>query len=176
MMKASRQLRFTFLALFSLCVVVALSSCSKKDVKQDEPGFATGDGAAAKGEGSVGAGGAGDVGVTSGDLKTVFFAFDSFTLGGEARSQLKDNAKWLKDNASASIQIEGHCDERGTTEYNLALGERRANAAKSYLKKLGIDSSRVSTISYGKERPLDAGHDESAWSKNRRAAFVVLSH
>jgi peptidoglycan-associated lipoprotein len=78
-------------------------------------------------------------------------------------------------NPSVKIQIEGHCDERGTVEYNLALGERRANSAKRYLSSLGLTVNRVSTISYGKEKPLDPGHNEEAWAKNRRDHFIVLS-
>jgi peptidoglycan-associated lipoprotein len=81
----------------------------------------------------------------------------------------------LKQNGNARVQIEGHCDERGTTEYNLALGERRANAVREFLMKMGIPKSRIDTISYGKERPSDMGHDDAAWAKNRRAVFVITS-
>jgi peptidoglycan-associated lipoprotein len=88
---------------------------------------------------------------------------------------LKESAALLKKNPKWKIQIEGHCDERGTVEYNLALGERRANSTKRYLVSLGITSDRISTISFGKERPLDPGHNEEAWAKNRRAHIVVLS-
>jgi peptidoglycan-associated lipoprotein len=88
---------------------------------------------------------------------------------------LRENAAWLKKNPKMKIQIEGYCDERGTAEYNLALGERRANMTKKYLLSLGISSDRISTISYGEERPLDPGHNEEAWGKNRRAHIVVLS-
>lgn len=173
-MKVSKHLRFSFVAVLSLFAIVVLSSCSKKDVKSDEPTFVSGTGASgtAGGEGGVGAGDAGQV---SGDLKTVYFAYDSFRLSGEARATLKANAQWLKENPSSSVQVEGHCDERGTTEYNLALGERRANAAKDYLQRLGIDGGRLSVISYGEERPSDPGHDEAAWARNRRASFVTLS-
>lgn len=173
----SRHVRLSLLAVFTLCLVVALGSCSKKDVTEDEPAFgASGEGAGtAPGAESVGTEGAGDAGAPSSDLRTVYYPFDSYSLGGEARSALKFNANWLKQNASATVQIEGHCDERGTTEYNLALGEKRANAARDYLEKLGVESSRISAISYGEERPSDPGHDESAWAKNRRAAFIILS-
>ena len=109
------------------------------------------------------------------ELETVYFAFDSYALSGDTRSQLKNNLSWLKSNTTAKIQIEGHCDEKGTVEYNMALGDRRANAVKNFLVKSGIDRSRIDTISYGKERPADPGHDESAWSKNRRAVFILLS-
>ena len=108
-------------------------------------------------------------------LKPAFFPLDSADLDEAARSVVAANADVIKRYPQWVITIEGHCDERGTTEYNLALGERRANAAKDYLVRLGVDASRVSIISYGEERPVDPGHDESAWSKNRRAAFVVLS-
>ena len=103
----------------------------------------------------------------------IHFAFDSFLLDAEAERILGDKAAWLQDNADASVQIEGHCDERGTSAYNLALGERRANAVQQYLMVLGIAADRLSTISYGEEQPLAPGHDEAAWSRNRRAHFVI---
>ncbi len=106
-------------------------------------------------------------------VKDVFFEFDSAELGEVAVGQLKNNALWLVDNQSISVMIEGHCDERGTYEYNLALGERRAEVTKSFLEKAGVGSSRLGTVSYGEERPFDPGHDEAAWAKNRRAHFVV---
>ncbi len=170
-----RAARWSALALVT---VMLLANCSKKDVKQDEPGFQTGDdtGAAAPTDTTAGTPtGAGEAGAASSELETVYFAYDSYSLNSTARGVLKASAQWLKDNSSATAQIEGHCDERGTTEYNLALGERRANAAKDYLVRLGVDAGRLSIISYGEERPQDSGHDESAWSKNRRAAFVLLS-
>ena len=167
-------LRASLIALVALTLIVGLSACSKKDVKEDEAAFnATGSGLPAESAGTVGAGESG--GVSSSELQTVYFAFDSYKLAGDSRAILKKSAAWMKDNAAASLQIEGHCDERGTTEYNLALGERRANTVKDYMTRLGVAASRVSVISYGKERPSDAGHDESAWAKNRRASFVVLS-
>ena len=103
----------------------------------------------------------------------VYFAFDSSFIDAEAERILAQKATWLQDNAGASVQIEGHCDERGTSDYNLALGERRANAVQQYLAVLGIADDRLSTISYGEEQPLDPGHDEAAWSRNRRAHFVI---
>jgi peptidoglycan-associated lipoprotein len=102
-----------------------------------------------------------------------FFDYDSYSLSSEAKGTLEQNAKALKAVSVGNVTIEGHCDERGTKAYNLALGEKRANAAKDYLVALGVNASRVSTVSYGKERPFDDGHDESAWAKNRRAHFVV---
>jgi len=106
--------------------------------------------------------------------KDIYFAFDRYDLRPEARDVLGELADWLTDNGDYELTIEGHCDERGTTEYNLALGERRAESAKAYLVNLGIKSSRISTISYGEELPLDPGHTEEAWTKNRRDHFVVF--
>ena len=101
------------------------------------------------------------------------FAFDSAALSPMAQDILKRKAAWLNDNPGEMTLIEGHCDERGTPEYNLALGERRAESARAYLIDLGIASSRLSTISYGEERPLDPASNEEAWAKNRRAQFVI---
>ncbi len=103
----------------------------------------------------------------------LFFATDSSEVDATAQAVLAKQAEWLKARPNLKITIEGHCDERGTREYNLALGERRANAAKAYLVSLGIPAARLNTISYGKERPAIDGHDESAWSQNRRAVTVV---
>lgn len=105
-------------------------------------------------------------------LNDVFFDFDAYNLTSEAKSTLESNARELKRVADAGITIEGHCDERGTKAYNLALGEKRASAAKDYLVTLGVTASRINTISYGKERPFENGSNESAWAKNRRAHFV----
>jgi len=106
-------------------------------------------------------------------IADVYFDFDSYSLSSEAKSSLEANSRELKRTTAGNITIEGHCDERGTQAYNLALGEKRANAAKEFLVALGVNPSRVSTVSYGKERPFDDGHDESAWAKNRRAHFVA---
>jgi peptidoglycan-associated lipoprotein len=106
-------------------------------------------------------------------LKDVFFDFDKSNIKDDQKAALADDASWLKSNANAKITIEGHCDERGTVEYNLALGERRAKATKDYLIAAGIAADRISTISYGKERPFVLGHDESAWKWNRRSHFVL---
>ena len=105
-------------------------------------------------------------------LRNVHFSFDSYALDERARSVLDGNAVYLKEHPQMNIVIEGHCDERGTDLYNLALGDRRADAAKRYLMELGIDKSRMKTISYGEEKPLDPRHNEEAWAKNRRAQFV----
>jgi peptidoglycan-associated lipoprotein len=106
-------------------------------------------------------------------INDVFFAYDDHSLSAEARSTLSGNASYLKEMSAVRVTIEGHCDERGTTEYNLALGQRRADAARNYLVDLGIDGSRMSTISYGEERPFEPGHDETAYAQNRRAHFKV---
>jgi len=103
----------------------------------------------------------------------VQFDFDSSVLTATAQDRLKRKAEWLKANEKASVIIEGHCDERGSNEYNLALGWRRAEAAKAFLVDLGISATRMSTISYGEERPFAQGHYEGAWSQNRRAHFVL---
>jgi len=103
--------------------------------------------------------------------KSIYFAFDKSNLTAESRAILEHNAKILKDNPDIRVLIEGHCDERGTIEYNLALGERRALAARNYLINLGIDPNRIATISWGEERPADPGHNEEAWAKNRRDEF-----
>jgi peptidoglycan-associated lipoprotein len=108
----------------------------------------------------------------AGQLRVIYFDFDQYNLRDDARRDLDFNAEILKQNPDAVLVIEGHCDERGTNEYNLALGERRAQAAKDYLSRLGVDASRLSIISYGEERPSAMGHDEGAWSQNRRAEFV----
>jgi len=108
-------------------------------------------------------------------LKPVFFAFDSDELDDTARQALNQDAQVLKTYGTWMIAIEGHCDERGTAEYNLALGDRRALAARNYLISLGIGGNRIRTVSYGKEFPFDPGHTEASWAKNRRAQFMVTS-
>jgi len=108
-------------------------------------------------------------------LGDILFEYDQFSLTSEAREMLQKHAKWLRAHAGYSLVIEGHCDEWGTIEYNLALGERRSNSVKTFLVKYGISPDRLSTISYGKERPLDPEHNASAWAKNRRAALVTGS-
>jgi peptidoglycan-associated lipoprotein len=110
-----------------------------------------------------------------GYLEDVFFDTDRFDLTPEARATLAKNANWLIQFPSVEILVEGHCDERNTREYNLALGERRANAVREYLSSLGIGSVRIRTISYGEERPFALGHDEDSWRLNRRAHFVITS-
>ena len=106
-------------------------------------------------------------------LKDVNFAFDSYKIDAPAKDILKANSEWLKANAAAKVQVEGHCDERGTNEYNMVLGANRARAAMEFLRSLGVAAERMSTVSYGEELPLDPGHNEAAWAKNRRAHFNV---
>jgi peptidoglycan-associated lipoprotein len=108
-------------------------------------------------------------------FKTVYFDFDKFNLRTDAREALDFNYNLLKESSDAIIKIEGHCDERGTVEYNLSLGEKRARSTQDYLVGLGIAPSRISIISYGKERPVDPGKDEAAWAKNRRCEFRIIS-
>jgi peptidoglycan-associated lipoprotein len=108
-------------------------------------------------------------------LEKIFFDYDSSTLTPQAREILARNAAWLRQNLATRLTIEGHCDERGSDEYNLALGNRRAAAAKKYLVEHGIEDARISIISYGEERPVDPRHNETAWAANRRDDFVVVS-
>ena len=108
-------------------------------------------------------------------LKDINFDYDKYDIRPKDAEILKENAALLSKYPKVKIQIEGHCDERGTNEYNLALGERRANSAKKYLVSVGIATDRISIISYGEEKPLDPGHNEEAWAKNRRDHFVILS-
>ncbi len=106
-------------------------------------------------------------------LKDAFFDFDQSAIRADQKAALDEDAAWLKANGGVNITVEGHCDERGTAEYNLALGERRAKAVKDYLVAAGIPADRIATISYGKERPFVLGHDESAWKWNRRGHLVI---
>ena len=103
----------------------------------------------------------------------VFFGFDKFNLKADARKTLEKQAVWMKANPSVTVNVEGHADERGTREYNLALGERRANSVKDYLAALGVNPARMKTISYGKERPVASGSNEAAWGQNRRGVTKV---
>jgi peptidoglycan-associated lipoprotein len=107
------------------------------------------------------------------ELADINFDYDNFRLRDEARGILNKHADWLNRNKDVMLAVEGHCDERGTAEYNLALGERRANAATKFLIDNGVDAKRIKTVSYGEELPLDPGHNEEAWAKNRRAHFVA---
>jgi peptidoglycan-associated lipoprotein len=110
-----------------------------------------------------------------GYLKDNFFDFDQAAIRADQREVLAGDASWLKKWPTVKVRVEGHCDERGTAQYNLALGERRAEADREYLASLGIDTTRVELVSYGKERPFAPGHDEGAWAQNRRDHFVVTA-
>jgi peptidoglycan-associated lipoprotein len=166
-------------AVVALAAVLALVSfgCSAKKKGAGAEAAASG----GLGEEGLGAGSSlerykqGSLGTgEQGPLKDIHFAFDSSDLDEQARTILQDNANWLKDHAKAKVEIEGHCDERGTVEYNLALGARRAGAAKDYLVALGVPADRLTTISYGEELPLCQEHNEECWQQNRRVHFVVL--
>jgi peptidoglycan-associated lipoprotein len=159
--------RFNRLGLgAALMLSVVLGGCAKKATRDD---------------GDM----AGDVGMNVTDLAAgstipemppVYFAYDSFNVDSSARSSLQGHAAWLRRNPGVNVQVEGHCDERGTTEYNLALGERRAAAVRDYLISQGIEPGRLSTISYGEERPAVSGaSNEATWSRNRRAEFVLAN-
>ncbi len=112
---------------------------------------------------------------TAGPLRTIYFDYNSSSLSFAGRQALEENAEYLKLTDLIAIQIEGHADERGGIQYNIALGEKRAQSVKDYLTALGVSAERVTTISYGKDRPLSFGHDDEAWSKNRRANFVITA-
>lgn len=112
----------------------------------------------------------------SGTLFAVHFDYDKYMIRDEDKPVLDKNAKWLNLNSKVKVTIEGHADERGETEYNLALGDKRARSVEKYLQALGVSGSRLSTISYGEEKPAEPGHDEAAWSKNRRAEFKITSN
>jgi peptidoglycan-associated lipoprotein len=145
-------------------VVVAFAACTKTPPPApDKSGFGS------EAPTSRPATGMGD----NSAFRTIYFDFDKSDLSADARSGLQANSDYLKSNSSVAITIEGHCDERGSAEYNLALGKRRADAAYKYLADLGIESSRMTTISFGKEQPAVEGHNELAWAKNRRDDFKV---
>lgn len=152
-----------YLSLFTLLFVFACET----------PGSNSADGAA--GEGGLGSQFAG---VAAGELApgvfdTVYFATDSSTLNSEAQTVLKAQSEWLAANSGINVLVEGHADERGTREYNLALGERRANSVKRFLEGAGVEAARLETISYGKERPVAAGSDAESWALNRRGVTVA---
>jgi peptidoglycan-associated lipoprotein len=186
------------LIIFSLCIGLILMGCPKKTVMKEEPSVKREEPAKAEAErlakereaklseeaakkdlekGLVAKKEPGIEGVVfeSSLLKDIHFDFDKYDIRPEDVAILKENADLLKKYQKVKIQIEGHCDERGTSEYNLALGERRANSTKNYLMALGVSPERISTISYGEEKPLDPGHSEEAWAKNRRAHTIITA-
>lgn len=162
-------MRFKIVSLIAVAGVVA--ACGTAPTSETASTTGTGGGTATTSAPSIVPGSAEDLKVNVGDR--VFFGFDRYNLTSEARYTLQQQAAWMTANSGVMISIEGHCDERGTREYNLALGERRASAAADYLMTLGVPSARISTISYGKERPEDAASNETAWAKNRRGVTVV---
>ncbi len=169
-----------FVALMLVCAAFAASGCSSSVKKTPGLGAGTG-GGAGLGESSI-TGNKGSLaqfqkgqlgGGEGGPLSDIHFAFNQYTIEPQDDSVLKSNAQWLEAHPNTHVQVEGHCDERGSEEYNIALGAKRAQAAKDYLVTLGITPSRISTISYGKELPLCTEQTEECWSRNRRDHFVV---
>jgi peptidoglycan-associated lipoprotein len=170
--------------LVTVLAGLALAAC---ETTSEDSGSASGAGAESAGSGSSSGASpnvasrtlpTGPVSGTQEDLVTnvgdrVFFALDSYALTAEARATLEKQTKWLRQNQGVRITLEGHADERGTREYNLALGERRATEVRDYLVTLGVNPNRVKIVSYGKERPVDPSSTENAWSKNRRSVMVV---
>ena len=156
-MKLNKILKNTFLVLFA-CLVLSACATSKKSTGQMPGDVYTGTDTVEY--------------LASGVPDRVFFATNESVLTTASRETLRKQAAWLRKNSDITIVLEGHADERGTREYNLALGERRANAAKDYLMTYGISSNRISVLSYGKERPVDSGSNPLAWSKNRRSVTV----
>ena len=159
---------------FGLCVLLGVAGCAKKQTKSDGS-LAGAQDAALKGE---------DIALEDANLNFVepedkatfadiYFDYDSSNIPNDAKGTLEGISQWLSSNASKHLLIEGHCDERGTKEYNLALGEQRALSVRRYLTGLGIDPKKLHTISYGEERPAAQSHGESAWKQNRRAHFLV---
>lgn len=169
-----KKMSISHLSIFVLALVVlGLSGCSSSKKKTEENTQNTTQEAAATEQlGGLQKLGDSDSG-KAGDLRTVTFAYDSATISDEAKDILTKNADFLKKMETVKILVEGHCDERGGQQYNLALGNRRAQAVKEFLKGLGVSSDRIETYSYGKERPLSFDHTETSWAQNRRANFVV---
>ena len=155
-------------------LAASVSACGKKQPPASLPGPGDSTTTTDTGGGLDGPGTAADF-KRSIQSDTIRFALDQYDIDADSRAILDSQADWLTKYPNARVTIEGHCDERGTREYNLALGDRRANAAKNYLVARGIDPGRISTISYGKERPVALGSDEGSWAQNRRAVTIVLS-
>ncbi|HEY9079006.1 peptidoglycan-associated lipoprotein Pal [Magnetovibrio sp.] len=162
-------MRFKIVSLIAVAGLVA--ACGTAPTSETASTSGSGAASAASTASNIVPGSAEDLKVNVGDR--VFFGFDRYNLTPTARDTLQKQAAWLIANSNVNVVIEGHCDERGTREYNLALGERRASAAADYLMTLGVPATRISTISYGKERPEDPASNEIAWAKNRRGVTVV---
>lgn len=173
-----KQLMAKFLTALSILALVFATACASKDKKAGEGENMNGtgaDSAAISQEAFTFNAQGSDSGSISG-LQTIRFPYDSSSISAESRSALQGNADWIKKNTGATVQIEGHCDARGSVEYNLALGERRAKAVKDYLIGLGVDGKRMTIISFGKEKLLEIGDSEEVHGKNRRANFVPIAN
>lgn len=157
----------------ALVSVALMAGCASKK-KSSEDGVGGEGGSAIEGSAMSFDATGSDSGNING-LRSINFDYDSSTLSKTAKDTLKTNSDWMKSNSNTNLQIEGHCDERGSIEYNLALGERRANSVKAYLVSMGVPAARLSVISYGEEKPLDTSGSDAAFAKNRRANFVPLN-
>ena len=170
-------------------ILFTIPACQKKEIASEAGYGAAGSGAGAGAAGRKGigeqylsgaggrpGGGAASIGATERaafENEDIFYAYDSSALTTQAQDILRKKAAFLKSNANVKVTVEGHCDDRGTNEYNLALGEARARSAKAFLVDLGVPAARLATISYGEEKPLDPAHTEEAWKQNRRAHFLI---
>lgn len=168
--------------LIAATAVIALAACSKKPPKQLPPapvdnsaGMGSQTGGTGTSTGTVRKGSQEDF-MASVASDRIFFGLDQYDVDAQDQATLQSQAAWLQQNPSVRVTIEGHADERGTRDYNIALGERRANATKNYLASLGVAPSRMTTVSYGKERPAALGSDEAAWAQNRRAVTVTVQY
>jgi len=168
------QRSFVLNAILVLFVFMMLGGCGKKTVEAPEVGDPGAMGPAESLESEVSPTDNIMEGRTSGPMLPVYFDFDSSAIRGDQVERIETNGDFLKENPELAVRIEGNCDPRGTKEYNLALGERRAQSAKKYLVNLGVDESRLSTVSWGEEKLLLYGHDEISWAQNRRADFVIV--
>ena len=190
--------KICLLVLISILSLGLLAGCGKKPVRGGEgealPTEQIGESAVGPGEGmpgiaevgmgemeipgeAMGTAGFGETiseGRTSAPMHPIYFDFDRFNIRDDMKPVMEENALFLLDHPEVMIEIQGNCDDRGTTEYNLALGERRAKSAQAYLVNLGVNPDRIETVSFGEERPLDPGQNEEAWAKNRRDDFVVI--
>ena len=163
-------------AMIAAIAMLAVGACAKKapDTLPPVPdGIDDGSGGSGSGTGGIIPGSQQDF-LNNVSSDRIFFGFDQFNVDAEDQATLRSQAQWLQRNSAVRVLLEGHADERGTRDYNIALGERRANAAKNYLASLGVDPSRIEVISYGKERPAELGSTEEAYAKNRRAVTVVI--
>jgi peptidoglycan-associated lipoprotein len=166
--------RFSLMSLIAAAFALSVACAHKKPVEAPTSGTEGKMDASVTGQNIAFDPAGSDSGKITG-LSSVHFDYDSSTLSSDARRQLSENADWIKGHASATVQVEGHCDSRGSVEYNLALGERRAKAVKNYLVSLGVDSKHLTIISYGEEKPIDPAQTDEAFAKNRRANFVPLA-